>query len=143
MKPNYSILLVEDNEGDLLLIKEALEATGIPKYIKSCKDGQSAIDYFQTLIKGPRTDYPNIVFLDINLPKRNGHEVLRFIKNTPEFKHIIVAMFTTSSSERDVQLAYQNSANCYIVKPAELEEFMNIIRQTEDFWFSTSRLPKA
>ena len=87
------------------------------------------------------TELPDLVILDINLPKKNGHEVLRFIKGQEDLKHIPVIMFTTSSSQEDVRSAYKHYANCYIVKPFDSADFINTVIQIENFWFNIVKLP--
>lgn len=136
------ILLVEDNEGDILLTTEALEDAKIINEIAIARDGQEAIHLLEDAAKTNRKGLPDLILLDINLPKRNGHEVLNWIKTDDRIKHIPVIMLTTSSSEIDVTKAYNQYANCYIVKPVEVGNFLNVVSSIEDFWFSIVRLPK-
>lgn len=133
------ILLVEDNEGDIMLTTEAFEEWKTSNKITVAKDGQAAIDFFS--INNKHTVLPDIILLDINLPKKNGHEVLKFIKGEEKLKHIPVIMLTTSSSVADINLAYNNQANCYITKPNEVDTFQNVISAIEAFWVSTVKLP--
>ncbi|MCH7412262.1 response regulator [Belliella sp. R4-6] len=136
------ILLVEDNEGDILLIREALEDGKILHDLKVVKDGHEAIMYLNKDQKyGVEIMKPDIILLDINLPKKNGHEVLKHIKTSEELKQIPVIMLTTSSTPKDVLDAYKEHANCYITKPVEGMEFLKVITQIEDFWFSLVKLP--
>lgn len=134
-----NILLVEDNEGDILLTTEALEESKILNKLTVIKDGKAAIDFFQGL-NSPAA-YPDIVLLDINLPKVNGHEVLSFIKTSEALKSIPVIVLTTSSSERDVLLAYSNHANSYITKPINAADFIAAIIKFEDFWINIVTMP--
>ena len=83
---------------------------------------------------------PDFVLLDVNIPKKNGHEVLRFIKNTESIKHIPVVMFTTSSTPKDISMAYENHANCYITKPVDVKSFQTTVNQIENFWLSLVQL---
>jgi CheY-like chemotaxis protein len=135
------ILLVEDNEGDILLTVDALEESRIANNISVVKDGKQAIDFLSK--KGLYTDAetPHLILLDINLPKKNGHEVLKFIKNEESIKHLPVIMLTTSSYEKDILESYKNYASCYISKPVEIADFMGAIAKIETFWFTIVQLP--
>ena len=96
-------------------------------------------------VKGSKegSDIPDLILLDINLPKMDGKEVLSIIKNDPDLKRIPVIMLTTSSSEKDILASYDNHANCYITKPVDLDQFMDVVRTIEDFWISIVKLPKT
>src|SRR5580700_9897101 len=114
------ILLVDDNEGDILLTREALEEARIINRISIAHDGMEAIDFLRR--RAPPfgdSDIPDLILLDINLPKMDGTEVLSIIKNDPDLRRIPVIMLTTSSSEKDILAAYDNHANCYITKPVD------------------------
>jgi CheY-like chemotaxis protein len=134
-----NILLVEDNEGDILLTKEAFEESKIVNKITAIKDGKRAINYFESLTN--KEEVPHLVLLDINLPKVSGHEVLMYIKNSERFKSIPVIMLTTSSSERDILQSYRNHVNCYITKPIDVSDFMKAIMKIEDFWVNIVSIP--
>ena len=123
-----NILLIEDNEGDVILTTEALEETRLIKKLKVIKDGEAAIKFFEG-IAAP-ADLPDIVLLDINLPKKSGHEVLAYLKAKEELKHIPVIMLTTSSSPKDILLGNKNQVNCYLVKPLNVSIFKEIINKT-------------
>lgn len=140
MKPIH-ILLVEDNEGDILLTVEAFADGKVTNDISVVKDGKEAIDFLNQVGIYSTSEIPDLILLDINLPKHNGHEVLQVIKSTEKLKSIPVIMLTTSSSEIDVLRAYKNHANCYITKPIDVLDFMKVISQIEDFWFSIVKLP--
>lgn len=140
MKPIH-ILLVEDNEGDILLTTEALEEGRIMNKISVARDGKAAIDFVSKTGVYQDAETPDLILLDINLPKKNGFEVLEFVKTHNDLKHIPVIMLTTSSSMRDVEQSYQNYANCYITKPIEVTEFMDAIARIENFWLSVVKLP--
>lgn len=142
MKPVH-ILLVEDNEGDILLTTEALEEGRILNKISVTRDGKAAIDFLSKTDIHHDAEAPDLILLDINLPKKNGLEVLEFIKTHPDLKHIPVIMLTTSSSMRDIEQSYRNYANCYITKPIEVSEFMSAIGKIEDFWLSVVKLPNS
>lgn len=135
MNRSIHILLVEDNEGDIVLTKEAFEEKKIVNKISVAKDGKQAIDLLNSLAASGKNELPDLILLDINLPKKNGHEVLSEIKKNDCLKHIPVIILTTSSSKLDIMLAYKNYANCYITKPVDLSEFINAISSIENFWF--------
>jgi len=136
------ILLVEDNEGDILLTREALEARKLISKIDIAKNGVLAIDFLENILINEGNLLPDLILLDINLPKKNGQEVLQFIKTHDSLKQIPVIMLTTSSSDRDVIASYRNHANCYIMKPVDVDNFMEVITRIEDFWFTTVKLPR-
>jgi two-component system, chemotaxis family, response regulator Rcp1 len=136
------ILLVDDNEGDILLTREALEEARIINKISIAYDGIEAISFLKSLPSFD-TSMPDLILLDINLPKMDGTEVLAIIKSDPDLKRIPVIMLTTSSSEKDILASYDNYANCYITKPVDLQRFMDVVRTIEDFWISIVKLPKT
>lgn len=134
------ILLVEDNEGDIILTLDAFEESKIKTQISVARNGQEALDFlFQ---KGQFADAqrPDLILLDINIPIYNGHEVLKFIKEDDSVKKIPVIMLTTSSSQKDINLAYENHANSYVKKPLDMEEFLQAILKIEEFWLQLSKL---
>ena len=134
-----NVLLIEDNEGDILLTKEAFEESGAGICIISVRDGEKAIDFFETLRNDE--DVPHLVLLDINIPKISGHGVLVYIKNSERFKNIPVIILTTSSSQNDILQCYNNHANCYIIKPIDLADFINTINKIGDFWTNVATIP--
>jgi len=140
MKPIH-ILLVEDNAGDILLITEALEESKIINRVSSVKNGKEAIDFVFQQNEFKDVDRPDLILLDINLPLKNGHEVLQAIKSEIKTKHIPVIMLTTSSSDEDVIKSYKEHANSYITKPLDVTEFIKAISTIEDFWLNIVRLP--
>lgn len=140
MKP-VNILLVEDNEGDILLTQEALEDSKAVVNLMVVRDGHEAIHFIKKSPGYESVPEPDFVLLDINLPKRNGHEVLDFIKSQVVYKHIPVIMLTTSSAQSDIQKCYKNYANCYIIKPLEVSQFMEVVSLVENFWANKVRLP--
>ncbi|MEX2569085.1 MAG: response regulator [Cyclobacteriaceae bacterium] len=137
------ILLVEDNEGDIFLTTEALEESNIINKISVAKDGQEALDFVFRRKEYGNVSRPDLILLDVNLPKKSGHEVLKEIKNHPELRKIPVIMLTTSSSQRDIELSYKNHANCYITKPVEVSDFLDALNSIEQFWFSIVSLPST
>ena len=134
------ILLVEDNEGDILLTREALEDAKILTRLTVVKDGKEAIEFTSKAGKYSDVDLPDLILLDINLPKKNGHEVLKFTKENEQLKHIPVIMLTTSSSEKDINMAYNDYANCYIIKPVSVIDFVTVVSTIENFWISIVKL---
>lgn len=135
------ILLVEDNEGDIVLTTEAFEEGRITNSISVVKDGWEAIQYLEQNEGYEDVKKPDLVLLDINLPKINGHEVLKHIKSSEKLKQIPVVMLTTSSDEVDIKKSYDNFANCYITKPVEVDNFIHAISTIEEFWISIVQLP--
>ena len=139
MKPVH-ILLVEDNDGDILLTLDAFEEAKIANHTTVIKDGKSAIDFLEDRARTEKL--PDLILLDVNLPKKNGHEVLRYIKTSDTLKSLPVIMLTTSSSDQDIKLSYDNHANCYITKPVEAAEFINAVNKIGEFWINIAQLPK-
>ena len=135
------ILLVEDNEGDIVLTMEALDDARIMNKVTVKRDGAEALDYLHNLAENDHNSLPDLILLDINLPKIDGKEVLSQIKNNPVLKKTPVVMLTTSSSEIDVLESYNNHANCYIIKPVDLNKFFNIVKAIENFWVTLVKLP--
>lgn len=131
------ILLIEDNLGDVLLTREAFAECNIPHELDVVEDGETAIRYLENVTAAKR---PHLILLDINLPKQNGKEVLRFIKNHPSLKTIPVLVLTTSGSEHDIQEMYALHANTYIVKPTDLPTFLDVIKTIEHYWLHVACL---
>ncbi|SEF94158.1 response regulator [Algoriphagus boritolerans] len=139
MKPAH-ILLVEDNEGDIILTLDAFEESKIKTDISVVKNGQEALDFLFQRGEYAEVEKPDLILLDINIPIYNGHEVLRQIKTTDSLKKIPVIMLTTSSSQKDINLAYENHSNSYVKKPLDMEEFLQAILKIEEFWLQLSKL---
>lgn len=135
------LLLVEDNEGDIVLTQEAFEERGLIHEMEVARDGEGAIQFLEDASR--KNNLPNLILLDINMPRVNGHEVLQYIKSKDVLKHIPVIMLTTSSSPNDILKAYQNFVNGYITKPVDADEFLEVISEIEDFWINTASLPKT
>lgn len=135
------ILLVEDNEGDILLTTDALKERKIVNTITVLRDGWEAVQYLERNGDYKDKPLPDLILLDVNLPKLNGHEVLKKIKMHDQIKHIPVIMLTTSSSEADILKSYQNYVNCFITKPVDVNQFIEVIASIEDFWISIVQLP--
>jgi two-component system, chemotaxis family, response regulator Rcp1 len=137
---SFGILLVEDSPSDVRLIREALKGALVPLQIIVARDGVEAMDYLHKSDLG-LVKRPDLVLLDLNLPKKNGREVLAEIKASPTLKQIPVLVMTSSCADEDIQQAYALNANCYITKPGDLQEFVTVIHAIEDFWFLTATLP--
>ena len=135
------ILLVEDNEGDIFLTKKAFEKAKIVNNITVAKDGEIAVDIL--LKRGEYSDAktPDIIFLDINLPKKNGSEVLAEIKSHANLRRIPVIVLTSSKADQDIQKIYDLHASSYIVKPIDIKEFYDVISAIEEFWFNVVTFP--
>ncbi len=148
LKPNQSImttfhiLLVEDNEGDIILTMEALNEGKVGNNISIARDGEQAIQFLNK--EGVYSDVarPDLILLDINLPRIDGIEVLIHIKKNPLLKSIPVIMLSTSTSEKDIADSYKNHANSYIPKSADLDKFFEVIQQIATYWISIVQLPK-
>lgn len=135
------ILLVEDNEGDILLTTEALENSPAIHQISVIRDGVEAIEFLDRKGRYAGAGSPDLILLDINLPRRNGLEVLEHVKTSELLKQIPVIMLTTSSADKDIQHCYRNHANCYITKPMEASPFVEVLSSVEHFWAQIVQLP--
>jgi CheY-like chemotaxis protein len=135
------ILLVEDSPTDVLLAKEALEYSKLANILHNVPDGVEAMAFLRKLGKYQDTPRPGLILLDLNLPRKDGREVLAEIKGDEKLKRIPVVVLTTSKSEADVLKAYGLHANCYIVKPVDFEKFTDIVKTIENFWFAVVTLP--
>lgn len=135
------ILLVEDNPGDVRLTEEALKESKIAVCMRVASDGVQALAMLRR--EGEYADHPqpDLILLDLNMPRMDGRELLRLIKSDDQLKHIPVVVLTTSEAEKDIVQAYGLHANCYITKPVELEEFIKIVQSIEGFWLTVVKLP--
>jgi two-component system, chemotaxis family, response regulator Rcp1 len=143
MNEDVHILLVEDNEGDSVLTMEALKEARIINNISVVKDGEKALQFLNKEGEFTSAKTPDIIFLDINLPRIDGTEILGIIKNSLQLKTIPVIMLTTSDAEQDIMKSYNNHANCYITKPVDIEKFMNVVHTIRNFWIRIVQLPKT
>ena len=142
MTKPIEILLVEDSPGDVRLTQEALKEGKINNTLNIVMDGVEALSFLfreGSYADAPR---PDLILLDLNLPKKDGREVLSVVKEDPELRRIPVVVLTTSQAEQDILNTYDLHANCYITKPVSLDQFMSVIRCIEDFWLSVVKLPK-
>ena len=135
------ILLVEDNPGDVRLAVEALKEAKVHNNLTAVNDGASALALLRREGKYANAVRPDLILLDLNLPGKDGREVLSEIKADPGLRTIPVVVLTTSQAEEDILRAYNLSANCYITKPVDLDRFAEIVRSIEDFWLSIVKLP--
>ncbi|PSR04572.1 MAG: response regulator [Bacteroidetes bacterium SW_11_45_7] len=138
----FEILLVEDNPGDVRLTQEALKESDIPTNVNVAVDGEQAIGYLNGKSEYASSPKPDLILLDLNLPKKNGLEVLEIIKDNDGLKHIPVVIITSSEAEFDISKSYNLHANCYITKPVEFDDFNNVVQNIVRFWFSIVKLPK-
>ena len=143
MTNEVRILLVEDNEGDILLTLEALKEARINNSVDVMKDGEEALQFLKREGEFRHAQTPGLILLDINLPKIDGLEVLAHIKNDDQLKVIPVVMLTTSNAEKDITASYANHANCFITKPVGFQNFMDVIYTIKEFWVSIVQLPKT
>jgi len=135
------ILLVEDNPGDIRLASEALSESKLKNNLNVVMDGVEALQYLRHEGKYTDSPTPDIILLDLNLPKKDGVEVLQEIKSDDQLKHIPVLILTSSKADEDVYKTFNLHANCYISKPLDMFQFMHVIKGIEDFWFSIVKLP--
>jgi chemotaxis family two-component system response regulator Rcp1 len=135
------VLLVEDNPGDVRLTQEALKDGRVLVHLTVAADGVEAMEILKRRGNNGTRERPDLILLDLNLPKKNGREVLEEIKADDELRRIPVIVMTTSKAEQDVYRAYNLNANCYVTKPVDLDEFLNVVRSIEDFWLTIVTLP--
>jgi CheY-like chemotaxis protein len=135
------ILLVEDNEGDIGLIEEVFEEAKIRNTLHIAEDGEEAILFLRGEGKFSGSPRPDIILLDLNLPKKDGREVLREIKEDNNLKNIPVVVLTTSIAEKDVLRSYDLRANAYVTKPLNFDQFIRVVKSIEYFWFEVVKLP--
>ena len=135
------ILMIEDNPGDVRLTREAFHDGRIWNRMHVVEDGLSALDFLYQ--RGPYTDVPrpDLILLDLNLPRMDGREVLSVVKADPVLRVIPVVVLTTSQAEEDVLRAYHLNANCYVTKPVDFEQFIRVVQAIENFWLTVVRLP--
>lgn len=135
------ILLVEDNPGDVRLTREALKESMVNNNLRVVADGVEAMSYLRQEGKYAEALRPDIIFLDLNLPRKNGHEILMEIKADEELRRIPVLVLTTSEDENDILKAYNNHVNCYITKPVDQCQFIKVMESIEGHWLTIVRLP--
>ncbi len=141
VKRAVEILLVEDNPGDARLAAEAFGEAGVRNSLRVVGNGEEALLFLQRQPPHAGAPRPDLILLDLNLPRKSGRELLREIKADPALSRIPVVILTTSQAEEDIAGAYELNANCFITKPVDLDEFFAVVRSIEDFWLKTVRLP--
>jgi two-component system response regulator len=141
--PDIHMLVVEDNPGDVELIRLAFKHSRVANRIDVVEDGEEALQYVRRSGRFAGVRRPDLIILDLNLPKVDGREVLEAIKADSRLKDIPVIVLTTSYAQHDVTYAYEHYANCYLTKPADVEEFLKKVRAIETFWLTLVRLPNA
>jgi len=135
------ILMVEDNPDDIELTVEALKDARVGNFLSVVQDGEEALSYLRRQGKYRQAARPDLILLDLNMPRKNGRDVLREVKNDPELKRIPVVILTTSQAEEDILHTYDLHANCYITKPVDFNQFLKVVRSIEDFWLTVVKLP--
>lgn len=138
---SIEILLVEDNPGDARLAQEAIREAQMRNHLNWVLDGVEALTFLRKEGPHKQAPRPDLILLDLNLPRKDGRELLAEIKKDEQFKRIPVIVLTTSEAEEDISRAYRLKANCYITKPPQLDQFIRIVKSIEDFWFHVVRLP--
>ncbi len=137
------ILMVEDNPGDARLTREALKESKVCNNLHHVRDGVEAMEFLRKEGEFGHAPMPDIILLDLNLPRKDGRQVLAELKAIPHLKHIPVVVLTTSEAEQDIVKSYELHANCYITKPVDLDKFVEIIHGIENFWLSIVKLPQV
>lgn len=137
------ILLVEDNPGDARLAKEALKDSKLMNTLNIAEDGVEAMNFLHQTGKYSKMHRPDLIILDLNLPKKDGREVLAEIKTDDDLKRIPVVILTISKAEEDILKSYNLHANCFITKPLDLDQFMKVVKSIEDFWLTIVKLPNG
>jgi len=135
------ILLVEDNPGDIRLTREALKEAKVRNVLHVAMDGEEAMKFLRNAGNTGATGRPDVILLDLNLPKKSGLEVLKEIKGDADLKRIPVVVVTTSSAEQDIVKSYNLHANCFVTKPVDLNQFLEVVKSIEDFWLTIVKLP--
>ena len=137
------ILLVEDSLPDIEMTLEGLAEAKVANQVTVMRDGESALAYLRREGEHADAPRPDLVILDLNLPRIDGHEVLASMRADPELRRIAVAVLTTSTAEADVVRTYDLGANCYLTKPVDLEQFLRVVQAVDDFWLGMVRLPRS
>jgi two-component system, chemotaxis family, response regulator Rcp1 len=137
------VLLVEDNPGDVRLTMEALKEAKMHNAVNVVHDGTEAMEFLRKEGKYANMSRPDLILLDLNLPRKNGREVLAEIKADEHFKCIPIVILTTSEAEQDIFKAYKLHANCYVTKPVDLDQFVKVVQSIENFWMTVVKLPPS
>jgi CheY-like chemotaxis protein len=137
------ILVVEDDEGDVLMIREAFEGTGRPRALEVAGDGQEALDFLRIVVEGDPSRRPDVILLDLNMPRVDGHQTLAELKGDESLREIPVVVFTTSRQQSDVRAIYARHANAYVTKPVDLVGFTQAIERIDEFFTEIAALPSG
>jgi two-component system, chemotaxis family, response regulator Rcp1 len=137
------VLLVEDNPGDVRLVREALRDSTVGTRLSVARDGEEALAFLRREPPHARAPRPDLILLDLNLPRRDGREVLAAVREDPTLRAIPVVVLTSSDAERDIADAYELKANCFVTKPVDLDRFIGVVRAIEHFWLTVVRLPSV
>jgi len=137
------ILMIEDNAGDVLLTKEAFRNGKVANTLSVVRDGVEAMDFLRRKGEFASAPRPDLILLDLNLPRRDGRQVLADIKSDPQLRLIPVVVLTSSKAEQDVLKVYELHANCYIVKPVDFNNLMEVVKSIENFWLTVVKLPPS
>jgi CheY-like chemotaxis protein len=137
----FEILLAEDNPGDVRLTREALRESNILHHLHVVSDGVAAMAFLRHEDAYAGTPRPDLILLDLNMPRMDGRRVLALIKNDADLRRIPVVILTSSQNETDVQSAYDLQANCYVTKPTDFDQFIGVVKEVEEFWTTTAELP--
>lgn len=135
------LLLIEDNSGDILLTKEAFEEINFTENLSVVTDGESALDYLYKRGRYEEVTTPDLIILDLNIPRIDGKEILQKLKNDNDLKRIPIIVLSTSKSEKDIKACYDLQANCYLIKPVDFEQFLEIVIYIRDFWLGMVKIP--
>jgi CheY-like chemotaxis protein len=138
----FDVLLVEDNPGDVDLTREALEDAKMYIRLSVVSDGEQALAFLRREGAYADAPRPDLIFLDLNLPRLDGRGVLAAVKQDPDLRRIPVVVLTSSAAEQDIVRAYELNANCYVTKPVDLEQFITVVRSVEQFWLTVVKLPQ-
>jgi two-component system, chemotaxis family, response regulator Rcp1 len=135
------ILLIDDSMGDVELITEVLQDSKVKNNLHVVNDGVQAMEFLKQIGKYKKAIRPDLIFLDLNMPRKDGREVLKEIKSDKTLRQIPVVIMTTSEDEQDISNSYDLQANCYVTKPLDFEQFIKVVRSIENFWFTVVQLP--
>ena len=136
------ILLVDDNIGDVVLTKEALKGAEFPNRVSVVRDGCEALEFLRRTGKFAKASRPDLILLDINLPRKNGCEVLEEVRSDEELRLIPIVILTSSEAEDDIRRSYELGANCFVTKPADLDEMVRVVQAINHFWITIAKLPR-
>ncbi len=139
--PLIEILMAEDSPTDQMIAEEAIRSSKLLNRVHTVSNGEKVLEFLRREGEYAKAPRPDLILLDLNMPRKSGLEVLAEIKAHPDWKSIPVVILTASKSEQDVMAAYGHHANCYIVKPVDFEQFVKVVRAIENFWFSVVKLP--